>query len=151
MRKVSIIALVVILAGAFAVAGYGVEDTNSVNVKFSTSDISLKVVKGGTVDFGNNLDPSQEYIKMRATHLEVVSTKDGWNLSHKVTSGPSGINNVLSLGYGDVTNSQNWGKLSGTASGDHGSHMVKASYKLNNLETLSDNEANVTIQFTVSA
>jgi len=149
MRKLSIVALVVILASALSVAGYAIGDNSDpVSVSAHINDsISLKVVDGQSVNFGTNLNPNNAHFEMSATTLEVSSTRNGWEVSHDVT-GPS---NVLSIRYGSVNNTQNFGRLSSTSRGNQGTHEVNVNYKLDNLETLGQNNVNLTVQFTVTA
>ncbi len=151
MRKLSILALVVILAGAMSVVGYGVSDSSdAVTVQADINDtISLGIVDGSqVVDFGENLDPMEEHFAMNATTLKVSSTKNNWEVTHEVSGGPS---NVLTIGYGSVNGTQNFGGLSQTATGNQGTDEVNVNYKLDNLETLGQNSVTLQVVFTVTA
>ncbi len=148
MRKLSILALVVILAGAFAVAGYG-ESTDQATVNFGTTqELSITVTDGENVDFGNELNPSDgPFYKIKTTTLKVESNLENW----EVTTGISGDKpSVLSVKF-KVGNLHQFdtGNLSYTGSGDESG--IKASYKLHDVESLNPNTNYTnTVTFTAS-
>lgn len=150
MRKLSLLALVVILAGAFVVAGYG-ESTDQATVNFGTTqELSITVTDGENVDFGNELNPSDgPFYKIDTTTLKVESNLENW----EVTTGISGDKpSVLSVrfGVGNEHNFDSTGSLSLSGSGDKSG--IKASYKLFNVESLNpDTNYTNTVTFTASS
>ena len=149
MRKLSLLALVVILAGAFVVAGYG-ESTDTVNVEFGTTqELSITVTDGENVNFGKELNPSEgPFYEIKKTTLKVESNIDNW----EITTGVSGDKpSVLSVKF-KVGNQHQYdtGNLSYSGSGDESG--IKASYKLFNVESLNpDTNYTNTVTFTASS
>jgi len=152
MRKLSILALVVILAGALSIAGYAASESGTATVEFGANDvISLNIKSGQTVDFGNDLDPFQDHYKINATTLSVKSSSDKWEVKHSMSGGPT---QVLSLDYdGHLNGKEHFGSdasYTGTQNGEWTD--VEVSYKLHDLETLdnSQEKRTLSVEFTVS-
>jgi len=159
MRKLSILALVVILAGALSVVGYAGEDTASSEVLFSTgSNISLTVDSGDVVDFGTNLDPNSAHYKTKATKLNLTSNTDWVINSSKAGSAKSSLTVKLGgpkglFSWNTVTGSPNDFKngLNSSMSGSGDKSGIDVSYMLDDLAGLEEGtEHTVTVTFTAT-
>jgi len=158
MRKLSILALVVILAGAVTVVGYA-ESNDSAYVTFGTSEyISMWVKSGETVNFGNNLNSEQAHIKTNATALRIESNTN-WEISHSISGNISQPSRVLSVDYDGWLNSKDdfssdsayqGGKTFGFGENNDGGQDVEVSYKLDNLQNLEQGQYTLTVEFTAS-
>ena len=158
MRKLSILALVVILAGAVTVVGYA-ESKDSAEVTFGTSEyISMWIKSNDTVNFGDNLDPEQAHIKKNATTLRIKSNTN-WEISHSISGEISQPSRVLSVHYDDWLNNKadfssdsafQGGKTFGFGENNDGGQDVEVSYKLDNLQNLEQGQYTLTVEFTAS-
>ena len=156
MRKLSILALVVILAGALSIGAYAASDNGNATVEFGANEvISLKIKDGknstDNVDFGSDLDPFQDYYAINATTLSVKSSSDKWEVTHSMSGGPT---QVLSLDYDGHLNGKSKfnsdTSYQGTQNGEWTD--VEVSYKLHDLEDLDNSQGKRTlsVEFTVT-
>ena len=156
MRKLSILALVVIFAGAMTVGVNAASDTASTDVLFETnSSITLTVESGNTVDFGDTLDPNGVHFEKQATKLSVSSNTD-WEISYSksgsakssLTVGLGGSSYVLDSvddpsSFNSVTND--------TISKANDKSGINVSYMLNDLKQLEEGtEHSVDVTFTAT-
>lgn len=154
MRKVSIVALVVILASAFAVIGVAdpgdtpasdtpASDTpsDSANVTMTVgSFMSLEILTGKSPSFGN-VDPTSSHTLEQATKLKVKSNED-WEITTDVGSSenPSPAADYLSV----LPSSGSSFSGNGTVSD------IWANYELANTEDLASGSYTITVTFTVA-
>jgi hypothetical protein len=156
MRKVSILVLVVIFAGAMTVGVNAASDTASTDVLFETnSSITLTVESGNTVDFGDTLDPNAVHFEKQATKLSVSSNTD-WEISYsKSGSAKSSLTVGLgspSYGWDLVDNPSSFNTATNdTYSGTNDKSGINASYMLNDLKQLQEGtEHSVDVTFTAT-
>ncbi len=162
MRKLSILAMVVIFAGAMTVGVNAAQDSATSNVTFQTnSSITLNVTEGNQVDFGDTLDPNATHYKTQATKLAVESNTE-WTISYSKTgSAKSSLTVGLgspSTSYGTVTwdSVQNGPSsfnsyLSNNYGGSNDESGINVSYMLNDLKQLQEGtEHSVTVAFTAT-
>jgi len=163
MRKLSILALVVILAGAVTVVGYA-ESKDSAEVTFGTSEyISMWVKSGEKVNFGNNLDPQQNHYKVKTNGTTLrIKSNTKWEISHSISVSSGDISQpseILSLDYGGWIGSEGdfssdtkyeGGRTTSFGENNDGGQDVDVAYKLHNLENLEEGQYTLTVEFTAS-
>jgi len=149
MRKLFTLTLAVIFVSTLSVVGLAmagpqVPETTStsqnVPVSFGVGQhLSLSIMKGNKVDFGENLDPTETYTKEKATMLKVKSNPNiKWEIS---SSKPKS----KAASYLHVTfDNQKVYKGHGTKGG------IPVDYSLDKMEDLETGDYNVTVTFTVA-
>jgi len=150
MRKLSILALVVILASALSVVGFADAPqhgtkTGVVNATISTEQfLSLEIKNGDSISF-NNVDPTTTHTKTQATKMKVKTNGDvDWEITVNVGSGetPSPAATYLSVTPSSDSSFSGPGTTGTT-------NNIYADYTLENTEDLPSGTYNVQVTFTV--